>query len=64
MSISGSCLPERSNLLEHFLLLYRIAHMDRYIGVLAITVKPWSYPSGVDEGTTIAIISDMNFVFL
>ena len=60
MSISGTCRPEAGKCSENFLLLYWIVSMGRYIGLF----KSKSYPTSIDEGTTIVITGDMNFIIL
>ena len=52
--------PTRANDLWNLLSLYRIVSIGRCIGVF----KQKSYPSSIDEGITIVIVSGMNFVIL
>ena len=76
MSISGSCLPETVKCPGKPLIALQIGIYLSYaydftgstiwadISASNITFKPRSYPTSIDEGTTIAIISGMNFVIV
>ena len=52
--------PNGGNILENLLSLYHIDPMGRYIG-FRDTSKLRSYPTNIDEETTVVIISGMNF---
>ena len=53
--------PNWANVLENLLSLYACLPNGSIYWLFEITFKSRSYPTNIDEGTTIVIMSGMNF---
>ena len=61
MSICGSCLPEPGKCPGKHLIALAGLTLGADISAFEITFKPRSYPTSIDEGTTVVIICAMKF---